>query len=160
MATRRTAKKAKPRAKTRAPRPKAAARRSTTPPARRIPIDTEWTWDDIYPLAQGIRFGQMIFVSGQVALDPEGHLVGPGDIKAQTHQAFRNVEAVLARAGAALRDIVKITSYLTDESTFQQMLEARREIFGGDPPASTAVVVRRLALPELMIEVEAIAIKP
>jgi enamine deaminase RidA (YjgF/YER057c/UK114 family) len=102
----------------------------------------------------------MIFVSGQVAFGPDGQVVGHGDIKAQTHQAFDNVAAVLAKAGAGLKDIVKITSYLTDENTFGQMLEARREVFGAEPPASTAVVVKRLVMPELLIEIEAIAIKP
>ncbi|HUY18133.1 MAG TPA: RidA family protein [Candidatus Binataceae bacterium] len=145
-------------------KPRAVRSRSTAKPvvkpARRTRIDPGWAWDDVYPLSQGIQSGQMIFVSGQVAFGPDGNVVGAGDIKAQTHQAFKNVAAVLAKAGAALKDIVKITSFLTDENSFGQMLEARREVFGAEPPASTAVVVKRLVMPELLIEIEAIAIKP
>ncbi len=155
----RRVKKAGTGAKARAVRSRSAAKPGIKTP-RRTRIDPGWAWDDIYPLSQGIRSGQMIFVSGQVAFGPDGQLVGPGDIKAQTHQAFNNVAAVLAKAGAGLKDIVKITSFLTDENTFGQMLEARREVFGAEPPASTAVVVKRLVMPELLIEVEAIAIKP
>lgn len=155
----RKTKKSKTGTRARAIRPKTAAQPDLKP-VRRTRIDPGWTWDDVYPLSQGIQSGQMIFVSGQVAFGPDGNVVGAGDIKAQTHQAFKNVAAVLAKAGAGLKDIVKITSFLTDESSFGQMLEARREVFGAEPPASTAVVVRRLVMPELLIEIEAIAIKP
>ena len=140
--------------------PAKSAAKPAVKAARKQKIDPGWAWDDVYPLSQGVRHGQMIFVSGQVAIGPDGQLVGPGDIKAQTHQAFRNVAAVLEKAGAGLKDIVKITSYLTDESTFGRMLEARHEVFGDELPASTAVTVSKLALPDLLIEVEAIAIKP
>jgi len=152
-------KKAKPVGKARAVQSRTAAKPAIKAP-RRMRIDPGWAWDDIYPLSQGIQSGQMIFVSGQVAFGPDGNVIGAGDIKAQTHQAFKNVATVLAKAGASLKDIVKITSYLTDENTFGLMLEARREVFGAESPASTAVVVTRLAAPELLIEVEAIAIKP
>ncbi len=157
--TKRKAKKAGSGAKRRAVRAKPAAKPAIKA-VRKEKLDPGWAWDDVYPLSQGIRHGQMIFVSGQVAVGPDGQLVGPGDIKAQTHQALRNVAAVLAKAGAGLKDVVKITSFLTDENTFGQMMEARREIFGEELPASTAVIVRRLALPDWLIEIEAIAIKP
>ncbi|SRR5579875_3044513 len=158
-ATNRKPKKAGSRAKQRIVRPKSAVKPAIKA-ARKEKIDPGWTWDDVYPLSQGVRHGQMIFVSGQVALGPDGQLVGPGDIKAQTHQAFRNVAAVLEKAGASLKDVVKITSFLTDESTFGQMMEARREVFGEELPASTAVVVKQLAQPDWLIEIEAVAIKP
>src|SRR5581483_5161396 len=69
---------------------------------RRKRIDPGWSWDDRYPLAQGIHAGQTIFVSGQLALGPSGEVVGLGDIKAQTHQAFRNIATILEHAGAGL----------------------------------------------------------
>ena len=142
------------RSKTSAPK---ARRASVSPPPRRT-IDPGWTWDDRLPLAQGRQIGNTIYVSGQIAYDSNGNLVGEGDIKAQTRQVFDNIKSVLERAGSGLKDIVKINSYITDGSKFMDMLAVRGEIFGDDPPASTAVVVAALAFPALLIEVEAIAI--
>jgi reactive intermediate/imine deaminase len=121
-------------------------------------IDPGWAWDDRVPLAQGQQIGNTIYVSGQIAYSPEGKLVGEGDIKAQTRQVFQNIKDILAAAGASLSDIIKINTYITDQSKFMEMLDVRREIFANNPPASTAVVVAGLAFPGLLIEVEAIAI--
>ena len=81
-------------------------------------------------------------------------------MKAQTRQVFRNIKAVLAAAGAKMEHIIKINTYITDGSKFMDMLEARGDVFGNNLPASTAVVVAGLAFPGLLIEVEAIAVKP
>jgi reactive intermediate/imine deaminase len=143
------------RGKTSAPK----ARRASVSPSPRRTIDPGWTWDDRLPLAQGRQIGNTIYVSGQIAYDSSGNLVGEGDIKAQTRQVFENIKSVLESAGSGLKDIVKINSYITDGSKFMDMLAVRSEIFGNDPPASTAVVVQALAFPALLIEVEAIAIK-
>jgi len=134
------------------------ARRVSASPARRRTVDPGWAWDDRLPLAQGKQIGNTIYISGQVAYDPDGKLVGEGDMKAQTRQVFENIQRVLESAGSGLEDIVKITTYITDGSKFMDMLAVRSEIFGNDPPASTAVVVAALAFPALLIEVEAIAI--
>jgi reactive intermediate/imine deaminase len=142
------------RGKTSAPR----ALRASASPARRRSVDPGWAWDDRLPLAQGKQIGNTIYVSGQVAYDPNGTLVGEGDMKAQTRQVFDNIRSVLESAGSGLKDIVKINTYITDGSKFMDMLSVRSEIFGDDPPASTAVVVGALAFPGLLIEVEAIAI--
>jgi reactive intermediate/imine deaminase len=122
-------------------------------------VDPGWAWDDGLPLAQARQVGNTIYVSGQVAYDTNGTLVGEGDIRAQTRQVFDNIKTVLVAAGSGLEDIVKINSYITDQSKFMDMLEVRKEIFGNSPPASTAVVVAGLAFPGLLIEVEAIAMK-
>jgi 2-iminobutanoate/2-iminopropanoate deaminase len=136
---------------------KPAARRPSAAPVRRI-IDPGWTWDDRLPLAQGRQIGNTIYVSGQIGYDAGGKLVGEGDIKAQTRQAFENIRTILESAGSSLRDVVKITTYITDRTKFMDMLAARSDIFGNEPPASTAVVVQALAFPELLIEVDAIAV--
>jgi 2-iminobutanoate/2-iminopropanoate deaminase len=128
-------------------------------PLIRKTVDPGWAWDDRLPLAQAKQIGNTIYVSGQVAYDANGNLVGEGDMKAQTRQVFENIKNVLAAAGARLEDIIKINTYLTDQSKFMDMLAVRSEIFGTNPPASTAVVVAGLAFPGLLIEVEAIAIK-
>ena len=146
-----------------APTPKKAARtvKKAARPARmgKKIIDPGWAWDDRLPLAQGKQIGNTIYLTGQVAYNASGQLVGEGDIKAQTRQVFRNIKDILSAAGAKMDDIIKINTYITDQSKFMDMLAVRSEIFGNNPPASTAVVVAGLAFPGLLIEVEAIAIK-
>jgi enamine deaminase RidA (YjgF/YER057c/UK114 family) len=112
------------RSKTSAPK---ARRASVSPPPRRT-IDPGWTWDDRLPLAQGRQIGNTIYVSGQIAYDSNGNLVGEGDIKAQTRQVFDNIKSVLERAGSGLKDIVKINSYITDGSKFMDMLAVRSDL--------------------------------
>ena len=112
-----------------------------------------------YKMGTRMEGGRLLYVSGQVAYDSNGQLVGEGDMKEQTRQAFRNIRTVLEKAGSGIKDIVKINTYITDGSRFMDMIAARTEIFGDNPPASTAVVVAALAFPGLLVEVEAIAIK-
>jgi reactive intermediate/imine deaminase len=142
------------RGKTSAPK----ARQVSALSARRRTVDPGWAWDDRLPVAQGKQVGNTIYVSGQIAYDSNGKLVGEGDMKAQTRQVFENIRNVLESAGSGMEDIVKINTFITDGSKFMDMLAVRSEIFGNDPPASTAVVVAALAFPALLIEVEAIAI--
>jgi 2-iminobutanoate/2-iminopropanoate deaminase len=105
----------------------------------------------------GLKVGNMVFVAGQVARDAAGRTVGVGDVVAQFHQAMRNLKAVMAEAGADLGDIVKITQWLTDMSRIHEVLDARREYFEAVPPSSS-LGVTRLANPEHLIEIEAIAV--
>jgi enamine deaminase RidA (YjgF/YER057c/UK114 family) len=103
---------------------------------------------------------KMIFVSGQVAIDKEGKLVGPGDLKTQIRQASANLKAALEAAGATPADIVKTNTYIVNykQSDYSAMREARGELFpDGEPPASTLVGVTSLAVDGLMVEMEAIA---
>jgi len=101
--------------------------------------------------------GRLVFVSGQVALDADGRLVGPGDPGMQAEQAFANVAAVLAAAGASPADVVKATIFVTDMGHRAAVARARDACFGEPPPASTFVEVSRLAGPEWLVEVEVIA---
>lgn len=158
-APKRAARAAKQPAKKTAPTAKRAAAKTRQPAVERKTVDPGWTWDDRLPLAQAKQVGNTVYVSGQVAYDANGNLVGEGDIRAQTRQVYENIKAVLAAAGARLEDVVKINTYITDQSKFMDMLEVRSEIFGANPPASTAVVVAGLAFPGLLIEVEAVAVK-
>jgi enamine deaminase RidA (YjgF/YER057c/UK114 family) len=103
---------------------------------------------------------KMIFISGQVAIDKEGKLVGPGDLKTQIRQASANLKAALEAAGATPADIVKTNTYIVNykQSDYSAMREARGELFPeGEPPASTLVGVTSLAVDGLMVEMEAIA---
>ena len=102
--------------------------------------------------------GHMIFVSGQVARNAAGETVGLGDIRAQTRQTLENLKAVLEAAGATMEDIVKVTVFVTDVSHLAAIHEVRAEYFRRDYPASTLVEVKSLVSPDLMIEIEAIAV--
>jgi len=101
--------------------------------------------------------GRTLYVSGQVALDQSGTLVGANDLRAQTRQVFENLRAALVASGAGLEHVVKITVFMIDASQIQVFREVRETVFKGPLPASTLVQVVRLARPEFMIEVEAIA---
>jgi reactive intermediate/imine deaminase len=103
--------------------------------------------------------GRTIYVSGQIAMDRSGEVVGEGDLKAQTRQVFENLKAALAAAEAGFGDVVKLSYYLTDISQIAAVRGVRDEyVDTGNPPASTAVEVRRLFRKELLIEVEAVAV--
>ena len=105
--------------------------------------------------------GGLIFVSGQVAFDSDGSIVGVDDIGAQTRQAFRNLAAVLEAAGATFADVAKLTYFVRDVEAVGVIRAVRDEFLDtGNPPASTLVEVSRLIAPELLIEIEAIAIAP
>jgi enamine deaminase RidA (YjgF/YER057c/UK114 family) len=103
---------------------------------------------------------KMIFISGQVSIDKEGKLVGPGDLKTQIRQASANLKSALEAAGATPADIVKTNTYIVNykQSDYSAMREARGELFpDGEPPASTLVGVTSLAVDGLMVEMEAVA---
>jgi reactive intermediate/imine deaminase len=114
----------------------------------------------IFSAGVKVPAGQLIFVSGQVARNAVGETVGRNDIRAQTRQALENVKAVLEAAGATMDDIVKVTVFVTDVSHLSAIHEVRAEYFRRDYPASTLVEVKSLVSPELMIEIEAIAVTP
>ena len=100
----------------------------------------------------------MVYVAGQIAQDPTGALVGPGDFRAQAQQVFANLQAALDAAGATFADVIKLTYYLTDMADLPLLREVRDTYVNTQqPPASTALQVSRLAREEFLLEVEAIA---
>jgi enamine deaminase RidA (YjgF/YER057c/UK114 family) len=104
------------------------------------------------------KAGVPVHVAGQVSIDPSGAVVGPGDIEAQARQAFANLAAVVGACGGSMADIVKTTVFVTDLGYRPAVAAARQEHWpDGDFPASTFVVISSLALPELLVEVEAVA---
>jgi reactive intermediate/imine deaminase len=105
-----------------------------------------------------VTSGRTLYVSGQIAVDPDGRVVGAGDFEAQTRQVFENLKAALAAAEATLADVVKITMFVTDIAQLPTLRAVRDAYFTGAPPASSLVEVSRLVLPELMVEIEAIAV--
>jgi 2-iminobutanoate/2-iminopropanoate deaminase len=109
----------------------------------------------VYSVSGGQR---QIFVSGQVPRDKEGKTIGKNDMAKQIVQVGENIKACLRAAGATLDDVVKITSFTTDIDEFFRHASVRNKYFGDALPASTTIEVRRLADPEWMIEIDAIAI--
>lgn len=104
------------------------------------------------------KTGTPVFISGQVALDGQGKLVGENDAAAQTQQVFRNLKTVVEACGGSLDDIVKITIFVTDPSYRPAVAAARLRYFKeGQWPASTYLVVAALAVPQMLVEVEAVA---
>lgn len=120
-------------------------------------IDVDKPWHRSIPFAQGVEVsGRVLFTAGITARDPDGDLIGAGDIRRQMEACFENLGDVLAAAGATFEDIVKIVMYTTDIDGFSQHADVWHGYFVARP-ASTLVEVRRLALPEMTVEIEAVA---
>ena len=111
-----------------------------------------------FNLAQAYRVENIIYMSGQVALTLEGEVVGADDFETQVRQAFDNIRAVLSQEGSDLDRIFKTTVYLTDMANSEKYFEIRNSLIGVPYPAETMVQVSALALPELMIEIDAMAL--
>jgi len=103
---------------------------------------------------------ELIFVSGQVAEDAKGNTVGKGNIVRQTEQVLTNIQNALADSGASLADVVKVTVFLRNMEHRDTVAEVRRRFFKDNLPASTLVEVNKLAHPDWLIEIEAVAVVP
>ena len=106
--------------------------------------------------------GRMLYLSGMGAEDvDDGHIHHPGDFTAQCRYAYEKIEAVLAREGASLHNVVKLTTYALDRSYREANSACRREAFAGVPiPAHTFLVVTGLAWPDMLVEVDVVAFLP
>lgn len=107
-----------------------------------------------------VMYDKMMFIAGQVATDGQGNLVGEGDMAAQFRQVLENIKTVLATQGADFSNIVKINIFTTDADSLRANIAIRDAYFGDYAPASTLVQIDRLARPEFLLEIEAIAIAP
>lgn len=104
-------------------------------------------------MSQAVRVGNLVFVSGQVALK-DGEVVGIDDASIQAEQSFANIESVLKSAGCSFDNVVKITCYLTDKDAYAGFAQVKSRVFANNPPASTCVIVDDLLLPGLLMEIE------
>ena len=107
-----------------------------------------------------VRVGELLFVSGCIAVDADGNLVGGDDVVAQTRQVFTNLAAILDAAGASFADVAKVTVFLTDVDDRARINPVRQEFFGDARPASTLVEVSRLVVPGAKVEIELVARVP
>ncbi|CAN5125414.1 RidA family protein [soil metagenome] len=127
---------------------------------KRQEIRVEGRAEPISHFTDAVRAGALLFVSGIVAVDADGRLVGGDDVVEQTRQVFRNMGEVLAAAGCGLGDVVKVTVFLTDIDDRPRINPVRQEVFGDARPASTLVEVPRLALEGARVEIECVAVVP
>ena len=108
--------------------------------------------------AHAIKVGNTIYIAGQVAYDENGNVVGIGDFTAQATQTFENLKRVLEAAGASMKDVVMTTTYFRNIEDIPKLREVRQKYFGDHLVAATGVEVSKLARPELLVEIEAIAV--
>jgi len=119
----------------------------------------------MYSHGMVVPAGEIVIVAGQVGTNRAGEVAGSGDVVAQTTQAFENVRAVLTAAGCAMTDVVRFQTFLTHATDVDGFMQARRELFpryfpGGVYPPNTLLIISRLVKPELLVEIEAMAVKP
>ncbi len=124
--------------------------------AKRITMDPDYY--EPFKIALGYRVGNLVFLSGQASINERGEVVGEGDFDAQAAQVFGNLKKVLEAGGSGLDKIIKVNIYLTDMGNFPKIVALRERYFKKPYPADTIVEISSLALPELMIEIEAIAL--
>ncbi len=108
-------------------------------------------------LSQGIKLGNLLFISGQAGYGEDGQIVS-GGFRAQGEQAFANLSRALEAGGSNLKHVVKVTIFLTDMNNFKEVVELRRQFFSLPYPADTILEISGLYTPEAMIEIEAIAL--
>jgi len=119
----------------------------------------------MYNHAISVSAGRLLFIAGQVSIDEDNQLVGPGDFKTQMVQVFKNITNVLKSADAAFENVVKFTTYLVRSQDMKAFYEKRAEIFAeiypnGRYPTNTLVVIDQLAREEWLVEIEAVAALP
>jgi enamine deaminase RidA (YjgF/YER057c/UK114 family) len=115
-------------------------------------------WESSIGYSRAVKIGNVIEVSGTVALDEAGNLIGEGDAFLQTKFIIQKIEAVLLQAGAALADVVRTRMYVTDIAHSEAVGRAHGEAFGAIRPCTSMVEVKGLIRPEYLVEVEATAI--
>lgn len=116
-------------------------------------------WEPKVGYSRAVKAGNQVFVSGTTAVDENGGVVGKDNIYLQTKQCIQNIEKALKKAGCSLEDVVRTRTFITDIDRWEEFGKAHREYFGQINPAATLVEVSRLIHPDLMIEIEADAVK-
>jgi enamine deaminase RidA (YjgF/YER057c/UK114 family) len=126
--------------------------------SRRINYSSGSKWEDIVGYSRAVKIGNIVEVTGTVASGDDGNVVGKNDAYAQTKFIYQKIEAVLQRAGAEMKDVVRVRMFVTDISRWQEYGKAHSEFFKEIKPCNTMVEVSALIEPDYLIEIEATAI--
>ena len=118
------------------------------------------SWSKRYTYVPGLRVGNLLFLSGTTGTDEQNQIVDPNDIAAQTRTIFGKFERILNEVGATCADIVETTDYITTTENYSATAEIRREVFKGQFPTSSGVVVAGLLREGALIEISAVAVIP
>ncbi len=118
-----------------------------------------------YSVGMAVSPGRLVYVAGQVALDADGNLVGPGDAAAQTRQILTNIGHILAAAGANFNNVVEFTTYVVGRPSIQKFIDGRNDVYptlypNGDYPPNTLLVVDGLVREDFLVEIKAVAAVP
>ncbi len=124
----------------------------------RINFSSGSKWEEIVGYSRAVKVGNLVEVTGTVASDEEGVVVGEDDAYLQTKYIYQKIEAVLLRAGAEMKDVIRVRMFVTDISRWQEYGKAHSEFFKDIKPCNTMVEVSALIEPQYMIEIEATAI--
>jgi enamine deaminase RidA (YjgF/YER057c/UK114 family) len=125
---------------------------------QRINYSSGSKWEDIVGYSRAVKVGDLIEVAGTVASGPDGKVVGKDDAHAQTFYIYQKIEEVLKRAGAHMKDVIRVRMFVTDISRWQDYGRAHSEFFKEIKPCTTMVEVKALIEPDYLIEIEATAI--
>lgn len=125
---------------------------------KRSKIFSGTPWEPKVGYARAVQVGDTAYISGTTGTDPSGKVLAPGDIYAQTVQSLRNIESALTRLGLTLDHVVRTRIYVTDISRWEEAGRAHAEFFGQVHPATSLLGVSSLVDPEMLVEVEAVAV--
>ncbi len=115
-------------------------------------------WEPKVGYSRAVQVGETVYVSGTTGTDPSGKVLAPGDMYAQTVQTIRNIENALKRLGMGLENVVRTRIYVTEIDRWEEVAKAHAEFFGEVHPATSLIGIARLVDPEMLVEIEAVAV--
>jgi enamine deaminase RidA (YjgF/YER057c/UK114 family) len=121
-------------------------------------ISSGTIWEKQYGYSRAVRVGNLVFVAGTTAVDDTGAVVGKGNPGDQARFIFQKIERALIQAGSSLRDVVRVRTFITDISRWEDVARAQGNVFGDIRPAATLVQVSALVSPDLLVEIEVDAV--
>jgi enamine deaminase RidA (YjgF/YER057c/UK114 family) len=125
---------------------------------KRTLISSGTVWERTYGYSRAVKVGDTVYVAGTTAVDDSGAVVGPDDPYAQARFIFQKIARALGQAGSSLADVVRVRTFITDISRWEEVARAQGEVFADIRPAATLVQISGLIAPELLVEIEVDAV--